>query len=397
MSEKSNIIKLKNLVEDWEGEYERSIKEKPERKDRFNNLSWTEIKPLYTLCDLEDVDYEEDIGLPGRYPYTRGVHTSMYRSRPWTVRQVMGFGGGQESSKRSDFLQKHGQTGFNVVFDHPTNLGLDSDDENADGFVGREGTAIDTIHDMRELLDDINMESESISLVSAHPAILAMVVAIALERGINIENLSGTLQNYPMIGHTMGGCTDASPHYSKRFCLDIVEYCSRNLPRWNSTSVASGQSRAAGCTAVQEIAFGIGSALAIIKGCMERGIGVDEIAPRVSFLLIADRDIFEEVAKFRAMRRLWARILKEEMGAKNPKSCQLRFHCHTAGHALTYQQPMINIVRSTIHGLSAVLGGCQSLHISSADEGFAIPTEESAKLSLRTQQIILDESGAADT
>ncbi len=266
--------------------------------------------------------------------------------------------------------------------------------------MGREGTALDTLQDMRDLLKDVDMEKGGINIIAAHPAILAMVVAVAQERGIDLRNLSGTLQNYPIIGHTMGSCSDVYggvSFFSKRICIDIVEYCTRNLPRWNSVSIAVRNTREAGCSAVQEIAFGIAPALAVIKECQERGISVDEVAPRISFFLNSHRDFFEEIAKFRAMRRLWARILREELGAKDPGSWQMRFHCQTSGDAMTYQQPLVNIIRGTLYGLAAVLGGCQSLHINSADEGFAIPIEETAKLSLRTHQVILEESGAADT
>jgi len=400
----SNEIKeesLGEMKEQWKKHYEQAIRERPERKERFENLSWIKVKPLYTPSDVEGFDYGKDLGFPGQYPCTRGVYTTMYRVRPWTVRQVIGYGGGVESSQRFKFMEEHGQTGFSIVFDHPTNMGLDSDEEVAEGFVGREGTHVDTLEDMRDLLEDVDMEEGGINIITAHPAILAMVVAVADERGIDLRNLSGTIQNYPVIGHTMGSCSElyaygGAPHYSKRFCIDTVEYCARNLPRWNSVSVAVRNTREAGCTAVQEIAFGIGSALAVIKGCAERGIDVDEIAPRISFFLNSHRDFFEEIAKFRAMRRLWARILREEIGAKDPRSWQMRFHCQTSGDAMTYQQPLVNITRGTLHGLAAVLGGCQSLHINSADEGLSIPIEETAKLSLRTHQVILEESGAAD-
>jgi len=400
MSSKNNEESMREKAEGWERDYEGAIEKRPERKERFENLSWIKVKPLYTPCDVEGLDYERDLGFPGSYPYTRGVRSTMYRVRPWTVRQVIGYGGGLESSQRLKFMEEHGQTGFSIVFDHPTNSGLDSDEEVAEGFVGREGTAIDTIQDMRDLLRDVDMEKGGINIIAVHPALLAMVVAVAEERGIDLENLSGTLQNYPLIGHTMGSFSDvygSTNFYSKRFCIDIVEYCARSLPRWNSVSVAVRNTREAGCSAVQEIAFGIGPALAVIKGCRERGIDVDEIAPRISFFLNSHRDLFEEVAKFRAMRRLWARILREDIGAKNPGSWQMRYHCQTSGDAMTHQQPLVNIVRGTLHGLAAVLGGCQSLHINSADEGFAIPIEETAKLSLRTHQVILEESGVADT
>jgi methylmalonyl-CoA mutase N-terminal domain/subunit len=390
------------MKDQWEKHYEQAMRERPERKQRFENLSWIKVKPLYTPSDVEGFDYGKDLGFPGQYPCTRGVYTTMYRVRPWTVRQVIGYGGGVESSQRFKFMEEHGQTGFSIVFDHPTNMGLDSDEEVAEGFVGREGTHVDTLEDMRDLLENVDMEEGGINIITAHPAILAMVVAVADERGIDLRNLSGTIQNYPVIGHTMGSCSElyaygGAPHYSKRFCIDTVEYCARNLPRWNSVSVAVRNTREAGCTAVQEIAFGIGSALAVIKGCAERGIDVDEIAPRISFFLNSHRDFFEEIAKFRAMRRLWARILREEIGAKDPRSWQMRFHCQTSGDAMTYQQPLVNITRGTLYGLAAVLGGCQSLHINSADEGLSIPIEETAKLSLRTHQVILEESGVADT
>ena len=400
MADRNGQNRLEETGKEWDGEYQRYVEKRPERKESFENLSWIKVNPLYTPRDLEGLDYEKDIGFPGKYPYTRGVYNTMYRVRPWTVRQVIGYGGGMESAERVKFMEKHGQTGFSVVFDHPTNMGLDSDDDAAEGFVGREGTAIDTLQDMRDLLKDVDMEKGGINIIAAHPAILAMVVAVAQERGIDLQNLSGTLQNYPIIGHTMGSCSDvygSVSFFSKRLCIDIVEYCTRNLPRWNSVSVAIRNTREAGCSAVQEIAFGIAPALAVLNGCAERGISVDEVAPRISFFLNSHRDFFEEVAKFRAMRRLWARILRDELGAKEPRSWQMRFHCQTSGDAMTYQQPLVNIIRGTLYGLAAVMGGCQSLHINSADEGFAIPIEETAKLSLRTHQVILEESGVADT
>jgi methylmalonyl-CoA mutase N-terminal domain/subunit len=394
--------KYKTLIEQkekWEDLFGEDIKKRGERKTRFENLSWIEVKPLYTPLDVMDLDYENDLGFPGMYPYTRGVYHTMYRTNPWTRRQVMGFGGGIETSKRVHFMMEQGQTGFSVVFDHPTNIGLDSDHPAAEGFVGREGTAIDSLNDMRDLLADVDMENTSLNIISANPALLAMVIAIAQERNIDLRRLAGTLQNYPVIGHTMGSYIRAmggAIFYTKRYCIDIVEYCSKHLPRWNSVSVAVRNTRDGGCSAVQEIAFGIGSGLAVIKGCQERGIGPDEVAPRISFFLNSHRDFFEEIAKFRAMRRLWARIMREKVGAKDPNSWKMRFHCQTSGDAMTRQQPLVNIVRGTLHALAAILGGCQSLHVNSADEGYAIPTEETAKLSLRTQEVILEESGVAD-
>ena len=399
MENKSNLPKLIKQREEWQKEVERALETKKERKNKFKNLSGIEIKNLYTFLEVSDLDYIEDLGFPGQYPYTRGVYPTMYRTNPWTRRQVMGFGGGEETKDRVQFMMEHGQTGFSVVFDHPTNIGLNSDHPAAEGFVGREGTAIDSLQDMRDLLANVQMDKTSLNLITANPALLAMVVAIAEEQNIDLRNLAGTLQNYPSIGHTMGSTTHSmggALFYSKRFCIDIVEYCKKNLPRWNSISIAVRNTREAGCTAVQEVALGIAAGLEVVKACQERGMDPDEVAPRISFFLNSHRDLFEEVAKFRAMRRLWARMMREDIGAKNPRSWRMRFHCQTSGDSMTRQQPLVNIVRGTLHGMAAVLGGCQSLHINSADEGYAIPTEETAKLSLRTQQVILDESGVAD-
>jgi methylmalonyl-CoA mutase N-terminal domain/subunit len=252
---------------------------------------------------------------------------------------------------------------------------------------------------MRDLLSVVQLERASLNLITANPALLAMAVAIAAEQRVDLRRLAGTLQSYPMIGHTMGSATHymgGALFYGKRFCLDVVEYCSKYLPRWNAVSISVRNTREAGCTAVHEIAFGIGAGLAVVKGAQERQIDADKVAPRISFFLNSHRDFFEEIAKFRAMRRLWARILKEQIGTKDPRSWTMRFHCQTSGDAMTRQQPLVNIPRGTLHGLAAVLGGCQSLHINSADEGYAIPTAESAKLSLRTHQVILEESGVAD-
>lgn len=399
MKSKDYLNELAKQKEKWENSAERAIGAKKERREKFENLSWVEIKSLYTPLDVQDFDFTRDLGFPGEYPYTRGVYPTMYRTNPWTRRQVMGFGGGVETSDRVKYMFDQGQTGFSVVFDHPTNIGLDSDHPAAEGFVGREGTAIDSISDMRELLSSVDLEKTSLNIIAINPALLAMVIAVAQERNIEIKNLSGTLQNYPPIGHTMGSCNSymgGAAFIKKRFCIDVVEYCDKNLPRWNSVSIAVRNTRDAGCTAVQEIAFGIGSALAVIKGCKERGISPDAVARRISFFLNSHRDFFEETAKFRAMRRLWARILMDRIGVKDPNACKMRFHCQTSGDAMTRQQPLANVIRGTMHALAAVLGGCQSLHVNSADEGMAIPSEETAKLSLRTQEVILEESGAAD-
>jgi methylmalonyl-CoA mutase N-terminal domain/subunit len=386
-------------IEDGKRKWEEQVGAKEERKGKFKNLSDIEVKGLYTPLDVTGGDYSDDLGFPGSYPFTRGVYPTMYRTNPWTVRQVTGYSGGKETSDRLQFMMSQGQTGFSVVFDHPTNMGLDSDHPAAEGFVGREGTAIDSIEDMRDLLAQVDLSKASLNLITGNPALLAMAIAIAEERDFDPSGLAGTLQTYPMIGHTMGSSADymgGALFYGKRFCTDVAEYCANNLPRWNAISVAVRNTRDGGCTAVQEIAFGVGSGLAVVRACQARGVDPDAVAPRISFFLNSHRDFFEEVAKFRAMRRLWARLMRHDIGAKDPRSWMLRFHCQTSGDAMTRQQPLVNVVRGAMHGFAAVLGGCQSLHINSADEGLAIPTEETAKLSLRTHQVILDESGAAD-
>lgn len=370
------------------------LKKNPEIAPRFTTISNQEIDRLYTPDNASALDYLKDLGFPGVYPFTRGLHPTGYRGKHWTRRQVCGYGTAEETNERVKFLASQGQTGFSVVFDHPTNTNVDSDDELAEGFIGKEGTAIDTIQDMRDLFKDIEIKGASINLITASPSLLAMFIAVAEEKGIPLCELRGTIQNDVLSG-TYHRNIDI--HLSMRVAVDVIEYCGRHMPLWHPVSIAVRNTRDAGCSAIQEMAFGLASAIAYTEWTLKRGIEIDQFAPRISFFLNAHNDFFEEVAKYRAMRRMYARLMKERFGAKDPRSTMMKFHVQTSGDSLTAQQPYNNIVRASLQGLAAIMGGAQSLHINSFDEAYAIPTADAATLSLRTQQIILYESGVANT
>jgi len=364
-----------------------------ERKERFETSSGIEVKHLYSL--LEE-DFIKDIGFPGQFPFTRGIYPNMYRGRLWTMRQYAGFGTAEESNRRFRYLLDHGQTGLSVAFDLPTQMGYDPDDPWAEGEVGRVGVSIASLNDMMLLFKDIPLDKVSVSMtINATAAILlAVYLAVAEERGISFYALNGTIQNDILKEYVARGTYIFPPRPSMRLITDIFAYCGKQVPRWNTISISGYHIREAGATAVQELAYTFSDAIAYVEAAKKAGLAVDDFAPRLSFFFAVHNNILEEVAKFRAGRRLWARIMKERFGAKDPRSLMMRCHAQTSGATLTAQQPNVNIVRVGLQALAGVLGGVQSLHTNSLDEACALPTEETAKLALRTQQIIAGESGA---
>ncbi len=354
---------------------------------------------IYTPADIADFEHERDLGMPGEYPFTRGVYPSMYRGRLWTMRQYAGYGTAEESNRRYRYLLDQGQTGLSVAFDLPTQMGYDSDDPLAEGEVGKTGVAIDTLADMEVLFNDIPLGKVSTSMtINATAAIiLAMYIALAEKRGVSVEVLEGTVQNDLLKEYIARGTYIYPPAASMKITVDIIAYCSKNLPRWNTISVSGYHIREAGATAVQEVAFTLANAIEYVQAVIDRGgLAVDEFAPRLSFFFNAHSDLFEEVAKFRCARRIWAKIMRERFKARDPRSCMLRFHTQTAGSALTAQEPHNNAVRVAFQALAAVLGGTQSLHTNSYDEALSLPTEEAVRLALRTQQIIALETGVPE-
>ena len=391
---------MENAKSYWETNSLNKVLSKfPERKKTFVTGSNKEVNNLYDPLDLEDYDYLDDLGYPGEYPYTRGVQPTMYRGRLWTMRQYAGFGDAEESNKRYKYLLKNGQTGLSIAFDLPTQIGYDSDHPMAHGEVGKVGVAIDTLEDMEILFDGIPLDQVSTSMTINAPAaiLLAMYTAIAEKQGIPASELNGTIQNDILKEYIARGTYIFPPLPSMRLITDIFDYCSQKLPKWNTISISGYHIREAGSTAIQEIAFTLANGIAYVDAAVKRGLDIDTFAPRLSFFFNAHNDLFEEVAKFRAARRLWAKIMKDRFGAKNPKSMMLRFHTQTAGCTLTAQQPDNNVVRVTIQALAAVLGGTQSLHTNSRDEALSLPSQKSVRIALRTQQIIGYESGVAET
>jgi methylmalonyl-CoA mutase N-terminal domain/subunit len=386
--------------EAWEKDVLKPALERfPERQPFFKLTSGMEIKPLYTPDDLAGTDPEEWPGYPGQYPYGRGIQPTMYRGRLWTMRQYSGFASAEESNQRYRYLLEQGQTGLSVAFDLPTQIGYDSDHPLSRGEVGKVGVPVDTLHDMEALFRDIPLDrvSTSMTINSTAPVLLAMYIAVAKKQGADPSALNGTIQNDVLKEYIARGTYIFPPGPSMRLTTDIFEYCSEHLPRWNTISISGYHIREAGSTAVQEIAFTLANGVAYVQAALDRGLKVDDFAPRLSFFFDAHNNLFEEVAKFRAARMLWAKIMKERFGAKNPRSLMLRFHTQTAGCSLTAQQPYNNIVRVAVQALAAVLGGTQSLHTNSYDEAYATPSEEAVITALRTQQVLAHESGAADT
>jgi methylmalonyl-CoA mutase N-terminal domain/subunit len=357
------------------------------------------VNPLYTPADLKGADYESEVGYPGEYPFTRGVQATMYRGRLWTMRQYAGMGDAEESNKRYKYLLANGTTGLSVAFDLPTQIGMDSDHALAAGEVGKVGVAIDSIEDTERLFAGIDLTkiSTSMTINATGSILLALYVAVAKRQGADIRKLSGTVQNDVLKEYIARGTYIYPPQQAMRVITDMFAWANQNVPEWNTISISGYHMREAGSTAVQEVAFTLGNGMAYVEAAIKAGLDVDKFAPRLSFFFNAHSNFLEEVAKFRAARRMWARIMREHFKAKNPRSWMLRFHTQTAGSTLTAQQPENNIVRTAIQGLAAVLGGTQSLHTNSYDEALALPTEQAARIALRTQQIIAFESGAPQT
>ncbi|NQS97629.1 MAG: methylmalonyl-CoA mutase family protein [candidate division Zixibacteria bacterium] len=368
----------------------------PQRKSDFKTESGLPIEPLYEPDPA--FDYDEKLGYPGSYPFTRGIHPNMYRGRLWTMRQYAGFGDAYESNIRYKYLMQKGQTGLSVAFDLPTQMGYDSDHPLSEGEVGKVGVAIDSLLDMETLFNEIPLEKVSVSMTinATAPIILAMYIAAAKKQGADINKLNGTVQNDILKEYIARGTYIFPPRPSMKLITDLFAYCHENLPLWNTISISGYHIREAGATAVQEIAFTLANAVEYVKAALEAGLEVDEFAPRLAFFFNAHNNLLEEVAKFRAARRIWARIMKERFNAENPRSMMLRFHTQTAGSTLTAQQPLNNAIRVAVQALAAVLGGTQSLHTNSFDEAISLPTEDAVTLALRTQQVIAYESGAAD-
>src|SRR5207244_5737894 len=357
------------------------------------------VRPLYTPGDLDGNDVQTRVGHPGQYPFTRGIQPTMYRGRLWTMRQYAGMGDAEESNKRYKYLLAHGTTGLSVAFDLPTQIGLDSDSPLALGEVGKVGVAIDSIEDMQRLFDGIDLTkiSTSMTINATASILLALYVAVARRQGADVRRLSGTVQNDVLKEYIARGTYIFPPAQAMRIITDMFSWASENVPEWNPISVSGHHMREAGSTAVQEVAFTLGNGIAYVQAALDAGLDVDKFAPRISFFFNAHNNFLEEVAKFRAARRMWAHIMRQRFKARDPHSWMLRFHTQTAGSTLTAQQPENNIVRTAIQALAAVLGGTQSLHTNSYDEALALPTEQAARIALRTQQVIAFESGAPQT
>ena len=376
------------------------IKRRPERKEEFRTESGIGQDTVYCPQDVESsgFEYHSDLGYPGEYPYTRGVQPNMYRGRIWTMRQYSGYATAEESNRRYRYLLEQGQTGLSVAFDLPTQIGYDSDHPLSRGEVGKVGVPISGLRDMEVLLDGIPLDkvSTSMTINATASILLCLYIAVAKKQGIELEKLSGTLQNDILKEYIARGTYIYPPRPSMRLVVDVFKYCVEMVPRWNTISISGYHMREAGANAVQELAFTFANAIAYVQAAVDAGLDVDEFAGRLSFFFVAQNDLFEEVAKFRAARRMWANIVRERFGAKDPRSCMLRFHTQTAGVTLTAQQPDNNLIRSTMQALAAILGGTQSLHVNSRDEALALPSEESVQLSLRTQQILAFENGVGD-
>ncbi|MEX1378093.1 MAG: methylmalonyl-CoA mutase family protein [Eubacteriales bacterium] len=396
----NNADKIKKALNEWkEKTLSKMLNRSSERKESFRNSSGFNVERLYTPLDNENTEYNEKIGFPGEYPFTRGVQPTMYRGRFWTMRQYSGFATAQESNQRYKYLLEQGQTGISIAFDLPTQIGYDSDDAISEGEVGKVGVAIDTLADMEVLFDGIplNKVSTSMTINASAAVLLAMYIVVAENQGVKPNELKGTIQNDILKEYAARGTYIFPPSHSMRLITDIFEYAAENIPNWNTISISGYHIREAGSTAVQEVAFTIADGIAYVEAALKAGLDVDDFAGRLSFFFNAHNDLFEEIAKFRAARRLWAKIMKERFNAQNARSCMMRFHTQTGGSTLTAQQPDNNIVRVTIQTLAAVLGGTQSLHTNSKDEALALPTEESVRIALRTQQIVANESGVCDT
>ncbi len=390
---------VREEFERWEKTtLQKVISKSKERETSFKTTSEIDLKRLYTSLDVDSVDYCEELGFPGEYPFTRGVQPTMYRGRFWTMRQYAGFATAEETNKRYKYLLEHGQTGLSVAFDLPTQIGYDSDHPLAEGEVGKVGVAIDTLRDMEILFEGIPLDKVSTSMtINATAAILlVMYIAVAEKQGVNADALQGTIQNDILKEYPARGTYIFPPLESMRIITDIFAFCKDKVPRWNTISISGYHIREAGSSAVQEVAFTLANGIAYVEAARKAGLDVDSFASRLSFFFNSHNHFIEEVAKFRAARRLWAKIMKERFKAKKDESCMLRFHTQTAGATLTAQQPDNNVVRVAFQALAAVLGGTQSLHTNSRDEAYALPSEDSVRIALRTQQLIAYESGVAD-
>jgi len=399
MTEQKGHEDLQAALKRWSEKVEKKLGKQPERKAEFVNTSGIPVKRLYSPFDGADARYLSEAGLPGEYPFTRGVQPTMYRGRYWTMRQYAGFATAEESNRRYRFLLDQGQTGLSVAFDLPTQIGYDSDDEMAIGEVGKVGVAIDSLKDMEVLFDKIPLDKVSTSMTINAPAavLLAMYIAVAEKQGVSADKLRGTIQNDILKEYSSRGTYIFPPKPSMRIITDIFSYCTNHVPMWNTISISGYHIREAGSTAVQEVAFTLANGIAYVQAAIDAGLDVDTFGPRLSFFFNAHVDFLEEIAKYRAARRLWAEIMKERFKAKNPKSMMIRFHTQTAGCTLTAQQPKNNIVRVAFQALSAVLGGTQSLHTNSMDEALCLPSEEAVQIALRTQQLIAYETGVTDS
>jgi methylmalonyl-CoA mutase N-terminal domain/subunit len=386
-------------AKEWNEKIEKTLAKNPERKKTFQTTSGIPVKRIFTPEDVAGLDYEQDLNFPGEFPYTRGVQPTMYRGRFWTMRQYAGFGTAEDTNRRYRYLLEHGQTGLSVAFDLPTQIGYDSDHPLAQGEVGKVGVAIDSVKDMEILFDRIPLDKVSTSMTINAPAsiLLAMYIAVGEKQGVPAAKLNGTIQNDILKEYSSRGTYIFPPRPSMRIITNTFEYCTKEVPNWNTISISGYHMREAGCTAVQEVAFTLANGISYVQAAIKAGLEVDEFGPRISFFFNAHLDFLEEVAKYRAARRLWAKIMRDRFKAQNPRSWMIRFHTQTAGSTLTAQQPYNNIVRVAWQALAAVLGGTQSLHTNSMDEALALPSEQSVQVALRTQQLIAHESGSADT
>jgi len=400
MFDKTELASILKEKERWEKRtLAKTLEKFLERLEGFTTVSGMPIERLYTPMDMESLDYPRDLGFPGEFPFTRGIHSTGYRGRLWTMRQYAGFGAAEESNKRYKYLLEQGQTGLSVALDLPTQVGYDSDHPLAEGEVGKAGVPVSSLKDMEILFKGIPLGrvSTSMTINATAPQVLAMYFAIAEKQEVALDSVRGTVQNDILKEYAARGTYIYPAEPSMRLVTDIIEYCFKNAPNFNTISISGYHVREAGSTAVQELAFTLANGIAYIEAAVKRGLPVDSFAPRISFFFACHNDFFEEIAKFRAARRLWARIMKERFGAKNPRSLLLRYHVQTSGCTLTAQQPFNNIARVTMQALAAVLGGAQSLHTNSFDEALALPSETAVMTALRTQQIIAYESGVANT
>ncbi len=400
MFDQKELEKIRAAQAQWDqGTVQKAITRSPERKPVFTSISGMPVQRLYTPLDAVNQDYSQDLGFPGEFPFTRGVQPTMYRGRFWTMRQYAGFGNAKESNERYRYLLAQGQTGLSVAFDLPTQAGYDSDHPLSMGEVGKVGVAIDSLDDMRVLFNSIPLDKVTTSMTINAPAtvLLAMYLAIAEEQGVPFDKVGGTVQNDVLKEIICRGQYIYPPKPSMRLTVDLIDYCYKQVPKWNTISISGYHIREAGSTAAQEMAFTIADGIAYVQACVERGLAVDSFGPRLSFFFNSFTNVLEEVAKFRAGRRYWARIMKERFGSKDARSMMMRYHVQTGGVTLTAQQPLNNIVRVALQAYAAALGGCQSLHTNSYDEALCLPTQEAVTVALRTQQVVAEESGSADT